>query len=485
VLSWLDKTMVASEIVPVSSAEEQRQCRVSKQSPSNGEERLSMRSKRVSRLVESVQEESIPFLVRKLTLFCKSGSVENVNLVLNRMIEIAGDDTQKVIDAVNTPGVNGKTALHVAAAQGDALVVQRLLSCGANPSIIDANQFNPVARAASRGHLVAVVAILDFVAEKEASQLINARDASGNTALLHAAAHGQEAVFELLYSRGGDISVRNCMNRNVLHKIVGSNSLSLLKLVRKLASDISDELAVQLITDRNQKNETAIMESAASGKQYAFEFLLSWQRELAQKLGSSLSSTELVHMLVWAASWEWNSVFDLLLAFETSDSVSVVQWRGERGESLLHKIAPLGNLNAVVRSLDLGADISVRDHENMSAYDVLFAQKDELSSVVNPIEVKQILALLSAEEHAQSAGTRFRDSALDSLPSDRPEDETVTLPTDEIFVDTEQDISNISKSSSRFSKKRSSLLRGFTNKSSSGSTKSTRSLKSVLSLMSA
>jgi ankyrin repeat protein len=134
---------------------------------------------------------------------------------------------------VNEPDGSGRTALLEAAWNGNAGIVDYLLSQGADPNAADRSGFTPIMRAvegghrdivgalinkgadvncrgrvrgvtplmlaAENGHLELIAALLDSGAE------INAADSYEETALARAGHAGQEQAAQLLESRGGRV----------------------------------------------------------------------------------------------------------------------------------------------------------------------------------------------------------------------------------------------------------------------------------------
>jgi len=87
--------------------------------------------------------------------------------------------TSRGLDA---DALHAKTPLHFAAHFGHVEMVRRLLAAGANAAAVDSHGHTALHYAAHEGHLACIRALL--------SHMVNARDASGNSALHFAAAYG-------------------------------------------------------------------------------------------------------------------------------------------------------------------------------------------------------------------------------------------------------------------------------------------------------
>ncbi len=96
------------------------------------------------------------------------------------------------------------TSLTIAAAQGDAAEVQKLLTQGAEVNVSDSSGLTALMWAARSGHTETMKALLDAGAD------INMRDCAGNgwTPLIHALHKSQNRAAYLLLDRGADVNAR-------------------------------------------------------------------------------------------------------------------------------------------------------------------------------------------------------------------------------------------------------------------------------------
>lgn len=99
---------------------------------------------------------------------------------------------------VNARDEDGRTALWLATARGEAQTVQHLLDSGADVDRVDSNGITPLMMAASRGDLDL---LQKFVAAKADSELL---DAKGHSALQHAILAGKSDALEFLLNARGE-----------------------------------------------------------------------------------------------------------------------------------------------------------------------------------------------------------------------------------------------------------------------------------------
>lgn len=103
---------------------------------------------------------------------------------------------------VNTPEVDGTTALHWAAYQGDLDTARLLLGAGANADATNRYAVTPLVLACGRGNAPIVEALLDAGADA------NTALPEGETVLMAAARSGNVDVLRLLLAHGADVGAR-------------------------------------------------------------------------------------------------------------------------------------------------------------------------------------------------------------------------------------------------------------------------------------
>ncbi|KAI8463004.1 MAG: hypothetical protein J3K34DRAFT_159942, partial [Monoraphidium minutum] len=110
-------------------------------------------------------------------------------------------------------GAEQRTALHLAAAEGDANMLRLLLQHGADVAAMDAAGEVPLIVAARQGHLAVV---RELLAGPGRRGLLRSMSKDGSTALHAAAAAGQGEVVSLLLEVGAPMDVRDRAGRTPL-----------------------------------------------------------------------------------------------------------------------------------------------------------------------------------------------------------------------------------------------------------------------------
>jgi ankyrin repeat protein len=95
--------------------------------------------------------------------------------------------------------IDRRTPLHVAAEEGSVQALRLLLVAGADASVRDRRQTDPLFVASGRGHKEVVELLIDM-----GKAGVNSRCFAARTALHEAAAHGHTSVVQALLQRGAD-----------------------------------------------------------------------------------------------------------------------------------------------------------------------------------------------------------------------------------------------------------------------------------------
>ena len=102
-------------------------------------------------------------------------------------------------NSVDDQDTQGRTALHVAVARNDEVALRNLLKLGSNATLVDRNGQEPLHFAAKQSAQLLPV-LLAHIAKKKHS--VNETDSQGQTALMLAAASGNEEAVNLLLKSG-------------------------------------------------------------------------------------------------------------------------------------------------------------------------------------------------------------------------------------------------------------------------------------------
>ncbi|XP_071094668.1 ankyrin repeat domain-containing protein 50-like [Haliotis cracherodii] len=163
---------------------------------------------------------------------------------------------------INSRTRSGSTPLMKAAYYGHIHVFDYLVCMGANISLVDAYGNNILHRACRGGHSKMVKHILS-------QDLVNitSRGASGRTPLMKAAYNGHRKVFDLLASKGGQVSSVDDMGYNILHLASLRGHVEMVKHI--LSQNMVD------INARDKDGSTAAMRAKRYRQDAAYDLLVS------------------------------------------------------------------------------------------------------------------------------------------------------------------------------------------------------------------
>ncbi|XP_048253953.1 ankyrin repeat domain-containing protein 17-like [Haliotis rufescens] len=186
-----------------------------------------------------------------LHLACLRGHVEMVKYILS----------QKILD-INSRGLYGRTPLMFAATEGHRDVFDSVMSKGGNASLVDTHGDNILHLACLRGQVEMVKYILS-----QNILDINSRGQHGRTPLMFAATEGHRDVFDLVMSKGGDVSAFDGNGNNILHLACVGGNVEIVKYI--LSQNIAD------INSKRTNGWTPLMVAAAEGHKDVFDLLVS------------------------------------------------------------------------------------------------------------------------------------------------------------------------------------------------------------------
>src|SRR5262249_3184767 len=148
---------------------------------------------------------------------------------------------RKVVDlfieagiALDAPGQQGRSALHVAAGQDDPKMLLALLKAGANPNVADKDGTTPLCIAADDGKLPNVNALLQAKADPALACGIDKRTA------LHDAAHTDKAaVVQARIAAKAPLNARDRSSETPLHRAAGEISGAALKALLAAGAEVN------------------------------------------------------------------------------------------------------------------------------------------------------------------------------------------------------------------------------------------------------
>ena len=161
---------------------------------------------------------------------------------------------------VDTPGINEKTALMIAAKSGDAQLVKKLLIHGADPNAVNVNGGTPIMFAAISGNVETIQLLLDRKID------INAQGSNGWSALMVAAAKGHVEACRLILEAGADVNAEDIYLWTPLLRSAYEDRLEVIELL--LAQDKID------IRHQDDHGATALHHAASVGAFMIVELLL-------------------------------------------------------------------------------------------------------------------------------------------------------------------------------------------------------------------
>ena len=161
---------------------------------------------------------------------------------------------------VNTPEVDGTTALHWAAYQGDLDTARLLLRAGANADAPNRYAVTPLALACGRGNAPIVEALLDAGADA------NTTLPEGETVLMAAARSGNVDVLRLLMAHGADVGAKEgWRGQTALMWAAAENHPAAVHSLIELGA---------AVTERSSAGWTALLFAVRAGKAEAVHALL-------------------------------------------------------------------------------------------------------------------------------------------------------------------------------------------------------------------
>ena len=278
--------------------------------------------------------------------------------VVERLLEKDGTDLAKVC--------SGSTALHLAAEGGSELVVKMLLNACADPNAEDSNGMVPLHLAAIKGHISVVEALLDGLA------LVDKRvqDGTEMTALHLAARSGKDIVARKLLERQATITT-TWQGRTPLHIAAENGHKFVVRVILEFdpafidAQDNTGATALYLAAERGH---TAVLKILLEQGKAKSDLKTEYERytalHIAAKKGNTLVIKELVEHEADANAQDKSRQTPLHTAALTGklESVEALLKIGANPDATdqskhtpLHCAAMCGDLSVVRALLDGGA----------------------------------------------------------------------------------------------------------------------------------
>ncbi|XP_071085923.1 serine/threonine-protein phosphatase 6 regulatory ankyrin repeat subunit B-like [Haliotis cracherodii] len=185
-----------------------------------------------------------------LHVACLGGDLEMVRHVLKL----------DIVD-INSKGMYGRTPIMLAARKGYKTIFDLLVSSGCDLTLVSNDGDNILHHACLGGYLDIVKYILH-----ENIVSINSKGKYGRTPVMKAAWGGHKRVLNLLVDKGGDVSLFDNENDNILH----------VACIRGNGTMVKHILSKQVvgINSRGRKGRSPLMVAAQNGKKELFNLLL-------------------------------------------------------------------------------------------------------------------------------------------------------------------------------------------------------------------
>ncbi|XP_046332501.2 ankyrin repeat and KH domain-containing protein 1-like [Haliotis rufescens] len=262
-----------------------------------------------------------------LHLACLRGHVEMVKYILS----------QKIVD-INCRGMYGRTPLMFAATEGHRDVFDLVMSKGGNVSLVDTHGDNTLHLACLRGHAEMVKYILS---QKIVD--INGRGMYGRTPLMFAAIEGHKDVFDLVMSKGGDVSAFDGNGNNILHLACLGGNVEIVKYI--LSQNIAE------INSRDTYGRTPLMMAAAEEHKDVFDLLVSKGCDVSAFDGNG---NNILHLACFEGHVE-------MVKYILSQNILDINSRGVHGRTSLMFAATEGHKDVFDSVMSKGGDASLVD----------------------------------------------------------------------------------------------------------------------------
>ncbi|XP_071098528.1 serine/threonine-protein phosphatase 6 regulatory ankyrin repeat subunit B-like [Haliotis cracherodii] len=277
---------------------------------------------------------------------------------------------------INSRGQYDRTALMVAAMCAKKDVVDLLVSKGADLTLTDDYNDTVLHLACGGGNRSIVEQLLQLFD-------INSRGQHGQTAVMMAALYAKKDVFDLLVSKGADLTLTDDYNDTVLHLACGGGNRSIVEQLLQLVD----------INSRGQHGQTAVMMAALYAKKDVFDLLVSKGADLT--LTDDYNDTVL-HLACQGGN---RSILENVLTLFDINS------RGQYDRTALMVAAMCAKKDVVDLLVSKGADLTLTDDYNDTVLHLA-------CGVGNRSIVEQLLQLFDINSRGQHGQTAEMMAAL-------------------------------------------------------------------------
>ncbi|XP_046563593.1 putative ankyrin repeat protein RF_0381 [Haliotis rubra] len=262
-------------------------------------------------------------------------------------VELVQDVLRETQINVNVKGHEGMTPVMIAARMGNQILFDLLVSKGADVSIVDDHNNNILHMACLGGDDAMVI---DILLQKQFT--INSSGQKGMTPIMFASRAGHGVVFDVLKSKGADVSALDDDGNNVLHlaSLGGDDAMTFQVLI---------ETSIN-INGRGKLGRTPLMLAAQCGHKGVFDVL--WNRGADTLLFDDEGNTAL-HLACSEGNVE---MIHYMLLQTTLD----VNCRGKYGRTPVMLAAEFGHRGVVRILLRQGCDLSLIDDDGNNIHHV-------------------------------------------------------------------------------------------------------------------
>jgi ankyrin repeat protein len=296
-------------------------------------------------------------------------------------------------DLINARDPNGATPLHNAAQKGQLVVAKFLLTNGADVEAKDRTRAEktPLQVAAAEGNAAMVELLLNHKAK------INAANSAGNTALHFATDHGFKNVVELLLARGAEVSTKHTFGATPLHDAIANGYKAVAEVLLSHGAEVNGAPALFQLNDQTYRG-MPLHVAAQRGDAAATEMLLTHKADVNALDQAGQTPLHL------AAAGGHTSVASLLLAH----GAQVDPKRPGDGGTPLLAAVEAGQKEMVSLLLENKAEPNVRKSGNWTLLMMAASQSS--------IEILNLLLATKADPNLKSSDGNYSASmaALDS-----------------------------------------------------------------------